>query len=414
MLGVKELQQLRVEHLAGNKNAWNDPMFHLRNRVTTLDELIEIFPDINIEVVKDQIEQGYQLSLMPLTVLLSLEHPEVRNKFIPKADFFEREKQDVSKDDPYGIFESEKVEVDGIHVGSQKFRRSLLMNITSSCPIGCVSCYKGEYTRVSEAGFFTDLGKTSTIQTKKLVEYLNDNPEIASVIMSGGEPLLLGNQGMKKVLEKLREAQYLAEFRICTGTLFQGWPFRLDSEWLEVLRDYESETGVRVHLNAHLSHPAQFTPEALDAVARIREYGFPINSQVPLQEGVNVFREDFDKTMQTLYELAELQGRNGVRPYKYILHMNSGSLEYSVPLEFMLQILGELKYKTDHHLPETWQPVSVSILCKEGNILLSPQLALCLEKEVFAEYVEYRIPIPHQRGFRDVTYREPKMEGFND
>lgn len=403
--------------IAANDIDWANPSFHLHNRATTIEELISIFPYYDKKDIENIIEKGYVLSIMPLNI--SINDKELLHKFFPKADFFTE--HSAKKTDPYGIFEKGSIIMkDGIYIGSQKFPKSLLMNITNACPFGCVGCYKGEYTRVEDADFLTDFVKATSVQTEKLVEYLNENKEIEAVIMSGGEPLLLPNKGMKKILDKLKEAEYLSEFRICTGIIFQGLPQRIDGGLLNYLKEFEDETGIHVHFNAHLSHPSQFTPEALIAVKKIKGYGFSINTQVPLQRNVNVFiEEDKDKskqkTLDTLYELTRLQGASGIRPYKYILHMNCGSLEYSVPLEFMLEVIGELKYRPDHPWPETWQPVSVSILCQEGNILLSPQLLFCMEKSINEKegYVEYKIPVP-QNGFKTAMYREPIIKGYND
>jgi lysine 2,3-aminomutase len=405
VLGKEPEQTITAPDL-GKTDNWADIKFHLKHRITKKEELVKILGIIEESYLADVLGKGYSLSVLPLN--LAIGNKDLLNKFLPKPDFFLEHAAKYI--DPYGIFDKGTiVEKEGVYIGSQKFQRSLLMNITSACPIGCVGCYKGEYTRLKEKEFFTDLEKAVSIQSEKLVEYLNNNKKIQSVIMSGGEPLLLSNQGIEKILERLKHAKYLTEFRICTGTIFQGLPYRIDEELLDILKKFENESGIQVHFNAHLSHPSQFTTDALIAVHKIREKGFCINTQVPLQRNVNIFLEDRNKTMQTLYELTELQGKSGVRPYKYILHMNSGSLEYSVPLEFMLNVLGELKYRTDHPWPETWMPISVSILCKEGNMLLSPQLLLCIEKEINAEkgYIEYKIPVPADEGFKKVSYREP-------
>lgn len=398
---------------------WANPAFHIHNRATEIDELVLIFPDYyDGKDARNVVEQGYDLSVMPLNI--SINNKELLHKFLPKGDFFTN--HNAKKTDPYGIFgKGSIINKEGVYVGSQKFPRSLLMNITNACPFGCVGCYKGEYTRTKDVDFFTNLEKATSTQTNKLVEHLNENQEIEAVIMSGGEPLLLPNRGMKKILDRLKDSKYLTEFRVCTGTIFQGLPQRIDNELLGYLKDFQDETGIQVHFNAHLSHPSQFTPEALIAIRKIKEKGFYINTQVPLQRGVNVFiEEDIEssrqKTLDTLYELTRLQGASGIRPYKYILHMNCGSLEYSIPLEFMLEVIGELKYRPDHPWPETWQPVSMSILCKEGNILLSPQLLYCMEKLIDEKegYVEYKIPVPVDGSFKTTTYREPIIRGYND
>ncbi len=411
VLGKEPEETINAPDLEGIiADDWSDQKFHLEHRITSTEELKEIL-NIDEEDINHIVEQGFLLSIPPLTIVS--DNDDMLNKFLPKKDFFDENM--VKTTDAYGIFtKGAMIYKDGVYVGSQKFPRSVLMNITNICHSGCVGCYKGEYTRVKDSEFVTDLSKATSLQTEKLVEYLNENQKIQAVIMSGGEPLLLPNEGMKKVLEKLKQAEYLSEFRICTGTIFQGLPYRIDDELLDSLKDFQNETGIQVHFNAHLSHPSQFTTDALIAVKKIKDRGFYVNTQVPLQRNVNIFPEDKEKTMQTLYDLTELQGKSGIRPYKYILHMNCGSLEYSVPLEFMLDVLGELKYRPDHPWPETWQPVSVSILCKEGNILLSPQLKYCMEKTVNEDggYVEYKIPVP-MNGYKMATYREPIMSGFN-
>lgn len=399
------------EVIRAKKYCWGDLNFHIAHRITEYHDLINVVKEIDPEI-ESVIKVGYNLSILPLALVAK--NKDLLHKFIPKKDFFT---EHVAKSwDPYGIFsEKTKIVHENVYLASQKFKRSVLMNITSTCPIGCVGCYKGTFTRISGKKFYTDLEKAVSKQTELLVSHLNEHPEIKSVILSGGEPLLLKNEDLRKMLKEFKKARYLGEFRICTGVIFQGLPFRIDDNLLGILEDFENETGIKVNFNAHLGHPCQFTPEALVAVRKIIRRGFPINSQVPLQRNVNVFMEDFEETMKTLSELAQFQGISGVRPYKYILHMNVGSLEYSVPLEFMLKVLAELKYRPDHPWPETWQPVSFCILYQGGNLLLSPQLLFSLQKRVHEDHVAYKIPLQDDGGRLQVlSYKEPLLKGYND
>jgi len=391
---------------------WSNIDFHIRYRVKTIEDLFSAF-HLNGSLRK-VVKRGYNLSIMPLNIVIG--NDDLLNKFIPKKDFFT---DHFAKSwDPYGIFnKGAKIFKGKQYLASQKFERSVLMNITSACPIGCVGCYKGEFTRIVGKKFYTDLSKAVEKQSKALVKHLNKHKEIKSVIISGGEPLLLSNRGIKRILQHFKIAKHLVELRICTGVIFQGLPFRIDEQLLDILESFEKETGIKINFNAHLSHPSQFTPEALIAIKKITKRGFPINSQVHLQRNVNVFPEHREKTLNTLLGLARLQGASGVRPYKYILHMTVGSLEYSLPLEFMLKILAELKYRIDHPVPETWQPVSYCILCKQGNILLSPQLLFTINKKVckYKDSVEYFIPVPiGNYHWQVVKYVEPLLKGFND
>jgi lysine 2,3-aminomutase len=391
---------------------WGSFDFHVNYRVKTTADLFSIFL-LNVALRK-VIKRGYNLSIMPLNVVIG--NGDLLNKFIPKKDFFTA--HIAKRRDPYGIFTKRARIVKGKqYVGSQKFKGCILMNITATCPIGCVGCYKGEFTRVVGKRFYTDLARAVNLQSKKLVAHLNRDKKVKSVVISGGEPLLLSNSDIREMLRHFRRARHLVELRFCTGVIFQGLPFRIDDELLGILENFETETGIKINFNAHLSHPAQFTPEALIAIKKIISKGFPVNAQVPLQRNVNIFPENMQKTMDTLLQLAELQGASGVRPYKYILHMNVGSLEYSLPLEFMLKVLAELKYRIDHPMPETWQPVSCTILCKQGNIVLSPPLLFTINKKVckYKDSVEYFIPVPIGKGrWQVVKYLEPLLKGYND
>lgn len=391
--------------------SWGDMNFHIAHRITGYRDLVAVVKEIDPEI-ESVIKAGYSLSILPLALVTG--NRDLMHKFIPKKDFFT---EHIAKSwDPYGIFsEKTRIAEEGVYLASQKFKRSVLMNVTSACPIGCVGCYKGAFTRVSGKKFYTDLEKAVFRQAELLVSHLNEHPEIESVILSGGEPLLLRNGDLRRMLDEFKKARHLGEFRICTGVIFQGLPFRIDDELLGILEEFENETGIKINFNAHLGHPSQFTPESLIAIRKITRKGFPINSQVPLQRDVNVFVEDFGKTLKTLSELARFQGISGVRPYKYIMHMNVGSLEYSVPLEFMLNVLAELKYRVDHPWPETWQPVSFCVLYKEGNILLSPQLLFSIRKKVHEDHVAYSIPLPDDGGkWQIFEYKEPLLKGHNE
>jgi len=300
-LALTEEKRKKLDKLIKEKNYnWGDSNFHINYRITTYQDLIEILEEIEPEI-ENIIKKGYNLSIMPLALVTK--NKDLLNKFIPKKDFFT---EHIAKSwDPYGIFgEKAKIIREGFYLASQKFKGSVLMNITSACPLGCVGCYKGAFTRIVGKKFYTELKQAISKQSELLVSYLNEHPEIKTVILSGGEPLLLKNDAIKKMLNEFKKTKYLGEFRICTGIIFQGLPFRIDDELLDILEDFENETGIKVNFNAHLGHPSQFMLESLIAIRKIIKRGFLINSQVLLQRNVNIFIEDFNKTMNTLFELA--------------------------------------------------------------------------------------------------------------
>jgi len=310
---------------------WGNVNFHLTHRVTKLEELLALFPELEGERAEIQAvtEQGFLMSMLPLTVLLPR---EAREKAIPKSDYFEKHQaKDV---DPYGIFTKKSKIIDaetGLLLASRKFPHSALMNIHSFCPIGCTGCYKGYYTREKQhkLGLTTE---TVEQQAELFADWLNEHPEVYDIIISGGEPLMITNYQFKQMLERLKRAKHLKIIRVCTGTLFLGLPWRIDEELLNMLKRFSLETGKRITFNTHLANHYNITPEALLKVRRIREHGFSIYSQVPIQEGVNFFKRDLTKTKAFLIELGRRQAVAGIDPYKWIVDMHPRTLEYYVPI----------------------------------------------------------------------------------
>ena len=398
---------------------WDDAGFHLKYRITDPEDLFALFQEKGGSGLERAVEQGYVFSMLPLNAVLP---EEVLTNFVPGCDYFD-EHPSVNPEDPYGLFTGE-ARITGRHgryLASRKFRHSALMPITSFCPVGCASCYRGYYTRETRENGSLSIGKgTIHEQAAELVEWLNMHPEVYDVIITGGEPLMVGNVVLKEIFDNFRGAEHLNIARICTGAIFQGMPFSIDDELLNMLGEFSYETGKRVTFQAHLSNHWQITPEALQAVRRIKKMGFGIYSQVPIKEGVNFFRENLDKTMYYLTELGRRQAVAGVEPYKLIMDIHPRTQKGCVPLELMLKVWSRVG--ESHDYPELERPKTLSILCPEGNIILSGYTLANMRKEVDRGkgMVIYRIPAVYQlsagepRMERMFTYGEPLMPGYND
>lgn len=397
---------------------WGDPNFHLQCRIKKVDDLIELRPELQDKEksIRRAVNKGYLLSILPLNLLLPM---EVLNQFIPPQDFLiPLPAKDI---DPYGIASPDaKIMKDKLWLGSKKFGHTILMNIHGHCPIGCSDCYKSYYVR--EKGRETELGAGDTYkeipvrlkyQAKLLVEWLNKNHQVYDVIISGGEPLLRPNSHIKLMLEEFRRAKYLRILRICTGVIFLGLPFRIDDELLNLLSEFSQQTGVKVTFQAHLSNHLQITPEAIWAVRKIRNMGFDIYSQTPIKEGVNFFAHNLEKTIFFLRELVKRQFHIGVEPYKFIVDMHPRTLSYYVPIELLAKIFSAIF--DSHDFPDLERPKTLSILSKQGNLVLSWHSLFAMSKEIDRnkKLVRYQIPKIRIEGNKEVIenyiYEEPLL-----
>jgi L-lysine 2,3-aminomutase len=415
---------------------WGSFAFHVAYRLRGLDGLRTLLSEGRItaaeaaeaEKILGNKELGYDLSILPLNFLLP---KEVLAKYIPAENYAE-----FRQLDPYGLFiPTAKITavVDGksMYLCSRKFKDVVLVNIHANCPIGCAGCYKGFYTReghVIGEGLETNGVTLATVgvQMYELVKFLNKNPDIKAIVISGGEPLMAQNSYLGMALEQLRNAKYLSVIRICTGTIFQGLQPRIDDNLVQLLKDFGDETGKAVKFNAHIANHFQITPEALMAANRLINNGFTIHSQLPIQEGVSFFLDNPTKSLDFLRVLGSMQNALNIEPYKYILDMNPGSKFY-VSLEPFLKVLSKLEDRPDKPAAGTGEyigysdlvmPRVINVLYKGGNIRLNQNLLFAMEKRIDSERKRVAYYIPSNitdRGAETIfRYEEPLVEGIND
>jgi len=393
----------------------------------------------------------YDLSILPLNLLLD---ESVVRYFIPPDDYLLP--HSTKKSDPYGIVRGKsrakigKGEPTAIAdassgriLGSHKFSRTLLYDVDFYCPIGCSDCYKTRMgTRESLARELVEAGARLKVyhhpelgdlippsvdhlmeQTKKTIRWMNEDPrgqQVYDVILSGGEPLILSNEAIKSILDEFRLARNLRVFRICTGTLFLGLPFRIDDALLDIFSDFSESTGVRITIQAHLGNHHMITPEAVIAIEKIRKRGFSIYSQIPIKNGVNFFLGDHGKTVEYLSELERRQLIVGVEPYMLIVDMHPSTNAYYVPIEPLMQIWGTLV--ESHDYPGLERPRTLSVLFEGGNIILSGHTLFSAKKVVDRQNDRIIYTIPRVSSAQDwsaiiaesFSYDEPLIPGVND
>lgn len=408
----------RLETLAQRWGlSWAEVDFHRRYRIKSIRDLerSRLVEAATLDEIRQVTNAGYKLSILPLNAILPA---EVRNKFIPEGDYFTE--HPAASGDPYGLELARIVdEASGLTIGHQKFPSTLLVNVTTECPIGCVGCYKSIWVREEGHPYGTN-EYTLPRQSAAVRNWLNAHPSVYDVIISGGEPLNNSTGTIHALLDKLRDAQHLKVLRICTGTLFQGLSCRCDDDLIGHLTEFQESTGCRVTINAHLSNHLQITPEALVAVRRLRKAGISILSQVPIQEGINFFRADVKKTITYWTELGRRQAVAGIEPYKMIVDMHPRTQRRYVPIEPLCRVWSHMA--ESHEYPEITRPRTLSVLCAQGNIVLSGHLLSLSKKEVdpIRGIVKYVIPgavsveSPGSGVDKFFEYIEPLISEMND
>ena len=174
--------------------------------------------------------------------------------------------------------------------------------------------------------------KMATSDMTKVTGYLRAHQEVTSVLITGGDPMIMGAVVLRRYVEPLLEGglDHIESIRIGTKSLAY-WPQRFvtDPDADDTLRLFEevAAAGKSLALMAHFSHPRELAPPLVAAAAaRIRAAGAVIRTQAPLIRSIN----DDHRTWAAMWRT---QLRMGMVPYYMFVERDTGPQGYfAVPL----------------------------------------------------------------------------------
>jgi KamA family protein len=174
--------------------------------------------------------------------------------------------------------------------------------------------------------------KMATDDMARVAAYLRSHQEVTSVLITGGDPMIMGAGVLRHYVEPLLDPrlEHIESIRIGTKSLAY-WPQRFvtDPDADDTLRLFEEvqAAGKTLALMAHFSHPRELAPpQVAEAVERIRATGAIIRTQAPLIRTIN-------DDAQTWHTMWRSQLRMGMVPYYMFVERDTGPQGYfAVPL----------------------------------------------------------------------------------
>ncbi len=202
----------------------------------------------------------------------------------------------------------------------------VLLMVNNQCPIICRFC-----TRKRKIGF---PGVVTRETLRQGIDYIRKNSEVRDVILSGGDPLLVPDKELNRILSELRSIPHLEIIRIGTrvpGTL----PQRVTPELCDILKKYHP-----LYFNMHFNHPDEITPEVEEACNMLADTGIPLGSQTVLLKGVN---DDTGVMKELMHKLLMIR----IRPYYiYQADMALGTDHFRTDVQKGLNLISDLQGHT--------------------------------------------------------------------
>jgi lysine 2,3-aminomutase len=192
----------------------------------------------------------------------------------------------------------------------------VLFKAVSSCPVYCRFCFRRETVGPGKANAL------SPDDLDRAMDYIAAHPEIWEVILTGGDPFILSPRRAQAITQRLAALAHVRIVRWHTRVPMVD-PDRVSDEMVSAL----IAPGVTSWVAIHANHRKEFSPEARQAIARLREANIPLVSQSVLLKGVN-------DDVETLAELMRAFVENGIKPY-YLHHpdLAPGTSHFRVGIE---------------------------------------------------------------------------------
>ncbi|HIJ89756.1 MAG: KamA family radical SAM protein [Desulfobulbaceae bacterium] len=145
----------------------------------------------------------------------------------------------------------------------------------NTCPQICVYCQRNwEIDDVMASGAFAGMEKIDAA-----IQWISDHPAIHEVLITGGDPLAMGNEALAAILERVAAIPTVERIRIGSRTLVT-MPMRITEGLAALISQYREPGKREVAIMTHVQHPYEVTPDTVAAVNKFRLRGIPVYNQL--------------------------------------------------------------------------------------------------------------------------------------
>jgi lysine 2,3-aminomutase len=289
----------------------------VRDSVHTVDQVVEKF-GIDRKTAED-LDEFFQARINPYYLSL-IRYPgdPIWLQCVPAKT--ELEDFDAEEDP---LHEDEMSPVPNI---THRYPDRALFLVTSQCGIYCRFCTRkrkvGDYEKISMKGL------------ESAFKYLEEHKGIRDIILSGGDPLMLTDTMLEKILKRLRQMEHIEIIRLGTR-MPVVLPQRITPKLCNMLKKYHP-----IYCNTHFNHPWEITPESSKACEMLADAGVPVGNQMVIMRGVN---DDPSIVKELVQKLLKIR----VRPYyMYMADETKGANHFRASVETGLKIAESLRGHT--------------------------------------------------------------------
>ena len=216
----------------------------------------------------------------------------------------------------------------------QKFHGRALVITTPACAVHCQYCFRQHFA----------YEENNSEHCRKALAHVRGHPDIEEVILSGGDPLVLVDKSLQRLVSDIEAIPHVRRLRIHTRVPIV-LPSRVTQELLDTLRNTRLTVVVVVHVN-HANELDEDTARALRCLAQTSSQAgrLTLLNQSVLLRGVN---DDVDAQCELALKLFE----QSVLPYYlHLLDLVKGAERFYIDDDTALGIFADMEARLPGYL----------------------------------------------------------------
>lgn len=213
----------------------------------------------------------------------------------------------------------------------QKYAGRALLILSGGCAINCRYCFRRHFP-------YSD-NRNSRDEWLQALEHIADDPSISEVILSGGDPLLVSDNQLAKLVSQLAAIPHLKRLRV-----HSRMPIVLPARVTDGLLDALTGTRLQAVMVIHSNHGNEINNEVRVALQAMADRNIPLLNQA-------VLLADINDNAQALADLSEKLFEVGVLPYYlHLLDKVRGAAHFEVQQNIGLALIAELENQLPGYL----------------------------------------------------------------
>lgn len=212
-----------------------------------------------------------------------------------------------------------------------KYRRRVLLIVSSNCAINCRYCFRRHFP-------YED-NRQGKRQWQQVIDYITGREEIHEVVYSGGDPLAANDQFLAWLTEQISAISHVRRLRIHTR-LPVVIPSRVDNRLLSWL----GNTRFKPVMVLHINHAQEIDQSLKTAIQKLLDADIKVLNQSVLLRGVN-------DNVSALFDLSDKLFECGVLPYYlHLLDPVAGASHFDISEEKALSLYRQLQAELPGYL----------------------------------------------------------------